>query len=123
MFVYCTLTVVVSWHVPMHLCALVHISDVTLTSLSTLTLVLCVCVYVHVCLGKRLPGFRPVLCQLMVQWAEVGDCREVGKTQAGVWGTFIDSCRWRHIGSTCFWPACCLTAAARANSADVLRLA
>lgn len=103
--------------------ALVHISDVTLTGLSTLTLVLCVCVCVHVCLGKRLPGFRPVLCQLMVQWAEVGDCREVGKTQAGVLGTFIDSCGWCHIGSTCFWPACCLTAAGRANSADAWHLA
>lgn len=74
---------------------------------------------VHVCLGKRLPGFRPVLCQLMVQWAEVGDCREVGKRWE--FGTVIGSCRWRHIGFTCFWPACCLTAA-KANSADAQTL-
>ncbi len=62
---------------------------------------------VHVCLGERLPGFRPVLCRLMVQLAEVGDCGEVGKTQAVVWGTMIDSCRWHHIGFMCF-QACML---------------
>lgn len=63
-----------------------HISVVTLIGLSTLTLVLYMCVCVCMCLGERLPGFRPVLCRLMVQWAEVGDCGEVGKTQAGVLG-------------------------------------
>ncbi len=58
-----------------------HISAVTLIGLGTLTLVLYMCV----CLGERLPGFRPVLCRLMVLWEEVGDCGEAGKTQ-GVFG-------------------------------------